>query len=78
MAAGLTIRTMDWEDILAQMDALEVPAKRDPYQKRKAEIQTEALPEIGGSLTFVAMRRQSWHSLANGRRAEDFRLEISG
>jgi hypothetical protein len=49
MAAGLTIRTMDWEDILAQMDALEVPAKRGPYQKRKAEIQTEALPEIGGS-----------------------------
>ena len=49
MAAGLTIRTMDWEDILAQMDALEVPAKRGPYQKGKAEIQTEALPEIGGS-----------------------------
>jgi hypothetical protein len=38
MAAGLTIRTMDWGDIIAQMDALEVQAKRGPYQKRKAEI----------------------------------------
>jgi len=38
MAAGLTIRTMDWGDILGQMDALEVPAKRGSYQKRKVEI----------------------------------------
>jgi IS1 family transposase len=37
MAAGLTKRTMDWEDILAQMDAREVPAKRGPYKKRDAE-----------------------------------------
>ena len=36
MAAGLTDRLMDWEDILAQMDALEVPAKRGPYKKRNA------------------------------------------
>ena len=38
MAAGLTIRTMDWNDVLAKMDELEVQAKRGPYQKRKVEI----------------------------------------
>jgi hypothetical protein len=27
---------MDWEDILSQMDALEVSAKRCPYRKRNA------------------------------------------
>ena len=38
MAAGLTEQLMSWEDILAQMDALEIPAKRGPYKKRNAEI----------------------------------------
>jgi hypothetical protein len=38
MAAGLTTRLMSWADILAQMDALEAPAKRGPYKKRGSEI----------------------------------------
>jgi hypothetical protein len=38
-----------YQDKLKASRTLEVPAKRGPYQKRKAEIQTEALPEIGGS-----------------------------
>jgi hypothetical protein len=38
MAAGLTKRTMDWEDILTQMDALKVSVKRGPYRKRNVEI----------------------------------------
>ena len=33
MAAGLTAKTMDWSDILTQMDAEEVPTKRGPYKK---------------------------------------------
>jgi IS1 family transposase len=36
MAAGLTTRLMSWGDILAQMDALEIPAKRGPYKKQRA------------------------------------------
>ena len=38
MAAGLTRHLMSWEDIFTQMGALEIPAKRGPHQKRKAEI----------------------------------------
>jgi IS1 family transposase len=38
MAAGLTDRVMNWEDILVEMDAAELPAKRGPYKKRDAAI----------------------------------------
>ncbi len=38
IAAGLTGQLMTWEDIIAQMDALEVSAKRGPYKERNAEI----------------------------------------
>ena len=45
MAAGLTNAHMSWEDIIAKMDALEVPAKRGPYKKRAPKFQTDALPK---------------------------------
>ncbi len=40
VAASLTDRLMDWKEILAQMDVLEVPAKRGPYKKRNAQNST--------------------------------------
>ncbi len=34
MAAGLTSTLMSWEDLIAMMDAEEVPQKRAPYKKQ--------------------------------------------
>jgi IS1 family transposase len=36
MAAGLTGKLMDWEDIIAIMDAADVPKKRGPYKRANA------------------------------------------
>jgi IS1 family transposase len=38
MAAGLTGKLMDWEDIIAIMDAADEPKKRGPYKKSASEI----------------------------------------
>jgi hypothetical protein len=38
MASGLTDRIMKMTDVIALIDAREVPAVRGPYKKRNAEI----------------------------------------
>jgi hypothetical protein len=38
MAAGLTTRLMTFEDVLARVDAVQVPKVRGPYKKSAVEI----------------------------------------
>jgi IS1 family transposase len=38
MAAGITDRVWNWEDIIAVLDAQQEPKKRGPYKKRSEEI----------------------------------------